>query len=763
MGEDTDVQQEKLGDTFNLFLDRNGYIVFIQAVDSAFSDYMLVLDANTDNYKNVSSGTPKVYALLDSDTYKTLSADEDLDDETNFYTEAAGFVNTGSIGALVGYKLDDSGKLSDVTFIGNASTGTNGNDKYSKPVGKVNSFDDDTYKIDVNGTKYLLTDNTKIFIYKSGALGYSNDTARDNSKVVTASELAEIKSGDTTYSATAAAVVMAGSSNSSTIEAIALEVNDAYFKASAGDKYPALISSITQSIVSGSSSKYDYEISAYINGEKKSLKTEQQTNSTFVSDVLVKNSAGKKFESAAKAKNKFAWITVNGEGIVTKIEPAYEAAPNEAKENEWTSTRAIVVGKTTKGITYIAADSWKLTNGEVATTDSSKFNVSYKTTNSNFAAFANESYIYSIDVRPAYHEITNSVKQDDLDKDYECSSAQVADIQVSTITDSTATNVYYIADLFFNDDGDIMAVFTYEKDLTKATTSSNNKETENETVSASTGSGTIGSPIKFTVTNPVSGGYVQTYFDDRGETKTVYSADNTFTLGAAVGNAKVPTLTGGVVEQNYIAQDANGNKTYYTVTYTSTAAEGIEDALEAVSVATAATTAATAEVTSTKATYDGTQATVASGCDADKTIGEAGTALANAQADGSSQTIIDALQAAYDKAVAEKAALVEADAVAAKAYNDAVYAEALATLKEATANADLALAMAAAYEAEGDTTSAAACRANAKAVYENNAKVATTFAENASNTATPSALNTDYAAQFTAYAEQMTEAAKAID
>jgi hypothetical protein len=487
-----------------------------------------------------------------------------LDDETNFYTEAAGFAandrvdpTTGTaIGALAGYKLDDSGKIVDVTFIGNANAQVNGNDKYSKPVGQVSAFDDDTYKITVDGTKYLLTDDTKIFLYTAAALGLSNDTARDNSKVVTASELAGFDTpanGNAPYTVYAAAVVMAGSSNSSTVEAIALYADNNYFKASAGDQYPALITGITQTIVSGSSSKYDYTITAFINGEEQTLKTEQQTNSNFVTDVLTTNNGGVKFKSANDAKNKFAWITVNGEGIVTKIVPVSEDAPNEAIDDSWTSTRAIVVGKTSKGITYIPNDDWTLTNGEVATADGSDFDVAYKTTTSNFAAFAKDSYIYSLDVRPAYAAITNSVKEKALDNDYECSVGALADVQVSTITDSITTNVYYVADLFFDDDGDIMAVFTYEKDLTNA------KQTvklETNTAKVSSTTAVVGDTV--TVTGAAA--------------NSTYTGDCTV---AADGSVTVNTDTAGT---KTVTVKADGyNDQTLTVVVTATAVPDVKD------------------------------------------------------------------------------------------------------------------------------------------------------------------------------------------
>jgi hypothetical protein len=305
--------------------------------------------------------------------------------------------------------------------------------------------------------------------------------------------------------------------------------------------------------VSGSSSKYDYTITAFINGEEQSLKTEQQTNSNFVSDVLTTNDDGVEFSSANDAKNKFAWITVNGEGIVTKIVPVSEDAPNEAIDDSWTSTRAIVVGKTSKGITYIPNDDWTLTNGEVATADGSDFDVAYKTTTSNFAAFAKDSYIYSLDVRPAYAAITNSVKEKALDNDYECSVGALADVQVSTITDSITTNVYYVADLFFDDDGDIMAVFTYEKDLTNA------KQTvklETNTAKVSSTTAVVGDTV--TVTGAAA--------------NSTYTGDCTV---AADGSVTVNTDTAGT---KTVTVKADGyNDQTLTVVVTATAVPDVKD------------------------------------------------------------------------------------------------------------------------------------------------------------------------------------------
>jgi hypothetical protein len=468
-------QQKKLGDNFNLYLDRNGFIIYVQAVNGSFDDYLLIMKTDGSGYANMD--TAKAYALLDTNVYKTLTVSEDVgtveDDDENdvgFYNEKTGFDTTTdsyAVGALVGYKLDSSGKIDDMTYIGtyNKAKKQKGTDSHAIEPTQVEKFDDDTFKLTLTDKKsYLLTNDTKVFLYTDAGLNGSSSDQRDATKAVTASELAEIKSSSE-YVVYATGVTLSGSTNASTLEAVALYCDDGgtggnYFEQSAGDKYPALISSITQSVVSGSDSKYDFEISAWINGEKQSLKTEQKTNTQFNDEIL------KGFSSAKEAKNHFAWITLNGAGVVTKIEGVSESgalASNDdaSKGDVWTSTRAVIVSKNNKGLTYIpftndSTTGWEIANNQVKV-------ITDKVAVSNYAAYDSEVAFYTIDVRPAYQNIKSSVK-DGPDGDYNVSSATAADVLVSSIAGETS-DVYYMADLFFNNDGDIMAVYVYDKDL----------------------------------------------------------------------------------------------------------------------------------------------------------------------------------------------------------------------------------------------------------------------------------------------------------
>jgi hypothetical protein len=685
-----------------------------------------------------------------------------------------------------------------MTYVGTYSSngGTEGGDKHAITPERVEKFDDDTFKLTLSsGKSYLLTNNTKVFLYTAAGLGGSASSNRDATKAVTASELAEIKSSSD-FEVYATGVTLSGSTNASTLEAVAFYCVPAadgsknYFETSAGTKYPALISSITQSVVSGSDSKYDFEISAWINGEKQSLKTEQKTNTQFNSDILKENSKGKKFSSADDAKNKLAWITLNGSNVVTEIVPVVESNEFAGNDNTaknggvvWTATRAIIVSKNSQGLTYIpygGTGANASNNGWVL--DSTGKQISIISSNdkvalSDFAAYAKDAAFYTLNVRPNYANITASVKKGP-DGDYTVSSATAADILVSSISGSSA-DVYYTADLFFNDDGDILAVYVYDKDLANSSNYVSPEDTST-VVGNSTGTGTIGNPITFTVTNPDEDSFIQSIFDDRNEKGTVYTSNVNFAQIAQLGNARVSTvnsgngLSDGNAVEYYIAVDANNNKTYYVITYTNSTAAKVTSAKEAVAEATLAATAATTarDNATTTATAKATEYTEANQAvlDSDYAISTAGKALADAQTQyGEDSQQAKAMQKVYDDAVAAKKELEAKADEAAMAKNAAEYEQSLANLKLAEANVKVALAQADEAEAKGDKTTAAAYRSNAAEAYKTLATQATTLANIAAGKGAngtenhPLAVNASYEQQFKAFATQMTNAAEALE
>jgi hypothetical protein len=639
--------------------------------------------------------TPTVYALLDSDTYKTLNIDEDTDSltvktgetvSTVPYDETAG-VNKFINGALIGYKLGDDGAVVDMTYIGNATTEQWGGDTYALDPDTIRTFDGDTYKLTFsNGKTYLLTDNTKVFIYKTDALGsgpnsdgtYDGDsttTARDNSKVITASELADITKYN--YDVTATSVVLTGASNSSTIEAIAIEADDGYYTASAGNKYPALIKSITQTVVSGSTSKYSYTIEAYINGSMQTLKTENKTNSNFYEEIMGKAA------TAADVENKFAWITLNSSGVVTKINLVSDSMSDAGLEDTdtnksvkgYTATRAVVVSKSSKGLTYIPNGSWSF-NGTTGTVDA--IDVNGKTSNSNFSAFKNDTAIYTLNVRPAYNEITNKVKENKLDGSYTCEAGTVSDIQVSTITDNTSTNVYYIADIFFDEDGDILAVYSYTKDLSnaKTTSSSSTTTTKELTVALGTESGTSRAPITVTVTNAVSNDtYVADIFEKQGITGDITIYDTSSGTLVDKGNVDIKKYVAGAntTDKDLLYYSTTTGK-YYKLTYVDDAKAAADDAAAAKEEQVAA---ATADIKAAKDALDAANATLAAAAPA---VAEEQAKVDEAQkaADAAAETLESATKTATEASDAYDTAKAAYDKAAAKAkesdYTDAASA-----------------------------------------------------------------------------------------
>jgi hypothetical protein len=533
-----DGYEDNLGELYTIYLDRNGFILYATSADAIIGDYMVVLEA--DYVENTALETPKAYVLLDNDTYKTLSVDSETDSEYLLYDEKTGFDKKTAALSLVAYKLDDSGKLCDWNNVGNAGTGTKTSYDSSKSLqnksayknnigGTVTAFNDDTNKIsikDANGNvnRYEISDSAKIFVIaksfvKNGvyyaidgnnsnsgadadnAKAYSTSDWKDYTKVVTAGELSDsYKYTDSGNEVTAVGAMFSTTNN--TVKALALVGNEDFFNSSSGDRYPAIINSVTQKLSSSSSSKFIYTISAYINGEKKDLTTEAITSSYFNKTLAAD------FGSAQNCADQLAWVTVNNAGEVTQIEAVNEVAgvpvTNPTTES---ATRGIVTSKNAKGLTYITQNYISYTDGVA------KVITGNKADKTDYQAYASDAAFYIVDNR-ASNLVTFKPNDPDTDLkttypdaldenpegDYDVSVGTSSNIMTSVINGKT-NDIYYVADIFFNDDGDISAVVFYS---TAATTKGSGKVDDvdyNLTKGEESGKGTAASPKKVEVLN----------------------------------------------------------------------------------------------------------------------------------------------------------------------------------------------------------------------------------------------------------------------
>jgi hypothetical protein len=496
----TDGYEDNLGEAYTVYLDRNGFILYATSADAIIGDYMVILETNDDG--NTALKTPKAYALLDTETYKTLAVDSETDSEPNLYDDTVGFItpkNTASSGmsgnallSLVAYKLDGDGNICDWNNVGNAADGTyisydKDSNVYNKQSyrnnvgGKVTGFDDDTNKITIGNSRYEISDEAKIFViaktfydsktktyyaYDGTGTGatasdpkaYSTSNWKDYTKVVSASELSDSYKYDQ-HDVYGVGAMFSQSNN--TLKALALVGDEDFFNSSSGDKYPAVINSVTQSLASSSSSKFVYTISAYMNGEKQSLKTEAVTSSYFNGTLAAD------FGNAQNCADRLAWITVNNAGEVTKIEAVdIQAGVPVTNPTTESATRGIVTSKNSKGLTYITLGNVEYLDGNAAVINGNKAD------KTDYQAYASDAAFYIVDNRAANlleTSTTGVYNSDKLDKnpeeDYEVSVGTSSNLMTSVINGKD-TDIYYIADIFFNDDGDIQAVVFYSTSAT---------------------------------------------------------------------------------------------------------------------------------------------------------------------------------------------------------------------------------------------------------------------------------------------------------
>jgi hypothetical protein len=255
------------------------------------------------------------------------------------------------------------------------------------------------------------------------------------------------------------------------------------------------------------------------------------------------------FSSAQDTKNRMAWIKLNSNDEVTKIVAATNDDDTAGDDDVYTSTRAIISSKTAKGLSYIA--NWPTTSS--STTDYKAYIIEDKVGQSDYAAYAADCAFYTINVHPANNDITNSVKKS-IDGDYTVEVGSSSSVLASTIN-GKSTDIYYAADLYFNDDGDIMAVYMYTKNVDVASTTapeikditytSTNATSAADNFVSNSADVAVNDDLTFTVTYPTSGAVVKLNGTTVDPTE---AGGNTY---------KVDTTTTGTFEYTITAENCN--------------------------------------------------------------------------------------------------------------------------------------------------------------------------------------------------------------
>jgi hypothetical protein len=270
------------------------------------------------------------------------------------------------------------------------------------------------------------------------------------------------------------------------------------------------------------------------------------SNSNFRSNVLGDSfSSASKFSTASDLENRLAYITLNSNDVVTKIEAAVDSNALAGKDSNNgntvgnTATRAIIVSKRgTSGLSFIpytgTTTGW---SWDTASYGITAINTAAKTARTNYAPYDTDVEFYSINVRPnkVVDSKTGKILDDQLsgsvkkgpDGSYKVTSATASDILVSTISDNIDSNVYYVADLFFNKDGDITAVFMYDQDVSvKASDSSSSSSNQDNdpakkiTTTNNGGTGTYTDPYAYSQTGAPAGATVANAIEAAGLSKS---------------------------------------------------------------------------------------------------------------------------------------------------------------------------------------------------------------------------------------------------
>lgn len=304
--------EPKRGDTYNLYLNANGYVYEIDKVDTeADGNWILVTDADN-SFRNVGDSdklrATTITGYLADGTKKSLSIDFDEveevgieDDADKYFDQTDGWKGEGLPEAdylVFSYTLGDNGMIDSLKPL---QAGKNDITDVALTKTAQATYDDDTTILSDDGkaAKGFITSSSVIYhVYKEN----------DNEKFVVLknTDLPEIKaSGGVSY----AQMGLDGGN-----VAVVVLYKDAKIGASS-DKYALLIDA-TENIVS--SSKVNYSIKAAVDGEITTLTTKDVSvdGADGISDALLVE-AGENGDTPVIG---YAKLTINAAGNISEIQ-----------------------------------------------------------------------------------------------------------------------------------------------------------------------------------------------------------------------------------------------------------------------------------------------------------------------------------------------------------------------------------------------------------------------------------------------------------
>ena len=509
--------EEELGTSFNIWTDRNGFIVYSDYANET-SNYMMVLDTSDGN-----GGVRRELGMMD-----ILLADNSIDKDV----EVASDLKIDGSSTKNGYDKDDR-SFTESMVVGNVYKYWTDEDGVITKMESVVDLDDDdtkpgddyTYvskndRLTVNGQSYALEDADVIFAVKENYITHTagGDLYVDDANVLAVAQedipdIGEAGSDEDTISAVldsdqtgygswvndADTRVVLNADRNKDVSAIVLGV-DSFNKFNAASTKVGLVTNVSYD-------KNDVvSVDVAYNGEVTTVSSVEDTDFDDVVSVKVygdgDESVGSRTEKITKGlmagstlkdylnnSAAYAEITTDDDGNLTGV------MFMDQKDDDENIVAGNYYQVSRKVIADVKEGSWMSTvNSEVSyTAEDTLATIDTKNFQTVASDLADDVTYYTIDGRPTIYgaedaddvdafyadkklNILNTDEDDDtiftnFDGNPDITAAEAADVQVSDIRNDSdsANDIYYVADVASkvdaDNEGDIVAVYMFEDEM----------------------------------------------------------------------------------------------------------------------------------------------------------------------------------------------------------------------------------------------------------------------------------------------------------
>lgn len=428
----------KLGGTYTLYLNANGYVGYADEIDSgAVGSWILVTDAYNSWNANDEVSSASLVGYLADGTKKTLYLDiDEFDDDaitkwglTGIYDETDGW-NGVPTNKVFTYTTDDDGYVDSLKVLVNGGETSVSDQLVTSVFGgdSVSEYNPDKTQltVDPNGTnlKSFVTSKTVIYnIY--GASG-------DKIAVLKDTDMPEYDKDDN-YSVTELGIKDG--------EAAVVVINSGVDKLTASnDKYALVISA--DKYAADTADKYYYVLTVATGGEIVELTTKDVADPTDLNENLGTNEDG--FSKNPDMIGYFK-LVVNSSGKVTEMISFGD------EDNAYTLSAGQVVTSipNSKGFEMIAVDDIVEAGKDTTITS--------VTGDKSVVLYADTVGFYTIDSVPVA-DVTSVANDEDVSAATQASLIKSSIDKIDALDDE---DLLYVVDVIRNDDGDVVETFIY--------------------------------------------------------------------------------------------------------------------------------------------------------------------------------------------------------------------------------------------------------------------------------------------------------------